>query len=87
MNDSGDQINIAREAILVDLKERFHKRDPGVRAASDIRKFLSQTNYFSGGGVMTCPICKTGQLQYNRSGYNMHVYARCSTEGCVAWME
>lgn len=38
-------------------------------------------------GTLACPICTTGTLGYRRAAYNGHVHARCSTEGCVAWME
>lgn len=39
------------------------------------------------GGAIDCPVCKTGQLKFSRSGYNGHIHAACTTEGCVAWME
>jgi hypothetical protein len=39
-------------------------------------------------GSIPCPNCKTGTLGFTRAGaYNGHVHARCSTEGCTAWME
>ena len=38
-------------------------------------------------GAISCPVCSTGSLQYSIAGYNGHIHARCSTEGCVAWME
>ena len=39
-------------------------------------------------GRIPCPNCKTGTLHFRRAGaYNGHVHARCTTEGCVAWME
>lgn len=38
-------------------------------------------------GSITCPACETGCVNYSRSGYNGHIHARCSTPGCVAWME
>jgi hypothetical protein len=38
-------------------------------------------------GRFPCPCCGIGTLAYSRSGYNGHVHARCSTEGCVAWVE
>ena len=35
-----------------------------------------------------CPACKTdGALSYSRTSSNGHISARCSTEGCVAFME
>lgn len=39
-------------------------------------------------GKIDCPAC--GQalaLTFSRSGYNGHIHAQCSTDGCVAWME
>lgn len=37
-------------------------------------------------GTIECPCCG-GKLSFSRSGYNGHIHARCSTEGCVRWME
>lgn len=37
-------------------------------------------------GSMSCPCC-AGKLAYSVSGLNGHVWAQCSTEGCVWWME
>lgn len=41
----------------------------------------------SSSGNITCPVCTKGRLSFSRSGYNGHIHARCSTEGCVSWME
>ena len=84
-----DRITVAREAILQELRRRWREdRCGGVTAPADISRFYQpQTNYFCGDGVMRCPICGTGQLQYSRSSYNGHVKARCSTKSCVAWQE
>lgn len=39
-------------------------------------------------GAINCPVCsKPDALAFSRSGYNGHIHARCSTEGCVSWME
>lgn len=39
-------------------------------------------------GVIDCPVCeKPKSLGYSRAGYNGHIHARCSTIGCVSWME
>lgn len=38
-------------------------------------------------GSLACPVCSTGTLGYRRAAFNGHIHARCSTEGCVAWME
>lgn len=37
-------------------------------------------------GKIDCPICG-GKLRFSRAGYNGHIHAACSTEGCVRWME
>jgi hypothetical protein len=37
-------------------------------------------------GALACPVCITGKLGYSVAS-NGHIHARCSTAGCVAWME
>ena len=37
-------------------------------------------------GVKTCPVCG-GKLHMSHSGYNGHVWGKCETENCLAWME
>lgn len=37
-------------------------------------------------GIIECPICK-GKLHVTHSAYNGHVWGKCETEGCVAWIE
>lgn len=37
-------------------------------------------------GVKTCPVCG-GKLHLSHSGYNGHVWGKCETENCLAWME
>lgn len=39
-------------------------------------------------GCIDCPACGGNQtLAFSRAGYNGHIHACCSTEGCVSWME
>ncbi len=38
-------------------------------------------------GTIPCEVCKSGELFYSVSEFNGHVWAKCSTENCVAWME
>lgn len=41
-----------------------------------------------GSGTIDCPACgKEKSLRFSRSGYNGHIHAGCTTEGCVRWME
>lgn len=38
-------------------------------------------------GQMPCPVCPSGTVRYTIAGVNGHVWARCSTEDCVRFME
>ena len=85
-----DRMKIARDAILDDLAKRYKAQDKTVAPLipeMEHHWYKPQRNYYSGAGKMECPVCKTGTLKYSRAGYNGHVHARCSTDGCVAWME
>lgn len=84
-----DPIMVARKAILQDLKQRASAKDSTVKPLDpkdEHRWYKPQDNYYSGQGKTACPIC-SGELRYSRAGYNGHVHAKCSTDGCVAWME
>jgi hypothetical protein len=37
-------------------------------------------------GVEECPVCK-GKLHLSHAACNGHVWGKCETKGCVAWME
>lgn len=37
-------------------------------------------------GIIECPKCK-GKLHYSISSYNNHVWGKCETENCLAWMQ
>jgi hypothetical protein len=36
---------------------------------------------------MACPLCGKGIIKYSIAGSNGHVWARCTTENCVAFMQ
>jgi hypothetical protein len=40
-----------------------------------------------GRGCITCPVCEKGQLHYSVASYNGHMWGKCSTDDCVAWMQ
>lgn len=85
-----DHITTARKAILDDLKARAMEGDVSVKATpkEDLGRWhMPQENYYVGCGKMKCPVCNEGELRYSRASYNGHVHAKCSTQGCVAWME
>ena len=37
-------------------------------------------------GTVVCPKCG-GVLHYGVSGYNGHMWGKCATRNCIAWME
>lgn len=41
----------------------------------------------AGRGYIVCPSCKTGVIKYSVAGVNGHMWASCSTKGCIAFME
>lgn len=90
MSNRADKMTVARKAILSDLKRRALEKDVTVKPLDPInghRWHKPQENYYSGSGSINCPVCNEGKLHYSRAGYNGHVHAQCSTNGCVAWME
>jgi hypothetical protein len=40
-----------------------------------------------GRGELPCPVCKVGTIGYSVASVNGHIWGRCSTKDCVAWME
>ena len=40
-----------------------------------------------GQGKVPCPLCKVGEVFYSVAASNGHMFAKCSTANCVAWME
>jgi hypothetical protein len=87
-----DRVGVARKAILDELQRRFDIGHPSVeRIAWPSRDSMCHEkglkDFIVGAGTMRCPICGTGTLGYSRAGYNGHIHAKCSTNGCVAWME
>lgn len=63
------------------LTERFRKAAP---ALSEIRKAHKGK---SGHGEIPCPTECGGTLHWGISGYNGHMRGRCTTAGCLNWIE
>jgi hypothetical protein len=40
-----------------------------------------------GQSSIACPVCESGTLRYSVAGYNGHMHGRCTTEGCMSWMQ
>ncbi len=65
------RIGAARQTIIAHLGGPWTKKKP-----------------IGGSGVIDCPCCKGEKtLSFSRASYNGHIHARCSTAGCVSWME
>lgn len=38
-------------------------------------------------GSVPCEVCGTGKIELSMASYNGHVHGKCTTEGCISWME
>lgn len=47
----------------------------------------SKKNPVSATGKVSCEACGTGEIHLSMSGYNGHIWGKCTTDGCVSWME
>lgn len=56
-------------------------------AAKDDAKAKGLGKGRGGAGSIPCPSCDGGTLRYSVASYNGHMHGRCSTLGCVSWME
>jgi len=64
-------------------KEHIKKTMLGVAATAQIREEHKGKDWV---GVIQCPVC-LGKLHIRHSGYNGHVWGKCSTEDCLSWAE
>lgn len=56
-------------------------------AAAEHAKAAGLKKGNGGGGRLLCPICKRGTLYYSVASLNGHIWGKCSTDGCVSWMQ
>lgn len=72
-------------------KERIDKMfEDGQRVMDAVTKDAADKGFRKGNGgdgVIDCPVCEDGRLAYRVSGYNGHRHAKCSSVGCVSFME
>lgn len=68
---------------LASHDEHMKKMMLALEVVSPIRKQHKGKDW---SGVLECPTCK-GKLHVRHAGYNGHVWAKCETENCVAWLE
>ena len=70
--------------------ERIVIMERGIKArhaAKDDAKSKGYGKGHGGYGAVDCPCCEGGKLQYSVASYNGHMHGRCTTKGCVSWME
>jgi hypothetical protein len=66
---------------------RMNRGIKGRHAAKDDAKAKGLGKGHGGNGAIPCPSCEGGTLHYSVAGYNGHMHGRCTTTGCVSWME
>lgn len=47
----------------------------------------SKKNRVSATGTVPCAACGTGTIHVSMAAYNGHVWGKCTTAGCVEWMQ
>jgi hypothetical protein len=62
---------------------RIAKTLLAMAAASEIKERYRGKNW---SGVIKCPACGGG-LHVSHAACNGHVWGRCETDGCAAWIE
>jgi hypothetical protein len=71
------------------LKERLEYFSRAMGPVSEWRKAQgwSKKNRVSATGKVPCNACGKGEIHLSMAAYNGHVWGKCTTEGCVSWME
>lgn len=72
-----EKIKLARSAIVFQILERLADR----MARGEKGEVIEMK------GDINCPVCKKGKVRYDAAMYNGHIWAKCSTEDCVDWVE
>lgn len=79
-----------REEAEADADKRMASIERTDRAFSAARQDADSRGLkkgHGGAGSLPCPACNAGTLRYSVASYNGHMHGRCSTDGCVSWMQ
>lgn len=69
---------------VAEFMERSRSLEPWTQSIRNRVRF----NGKSMSGVSDCPICETSRaLHWSCSAHNLHIHAKCTTDGCVSFME
>lgn len=75
------------EVEVIRSDEQMQKTLAAFRAAREDAKAKGYMVGHGGRDSMACPTKCDGTLHYSVAGVNGHMHGRCTTEGCVSWME
>ena len=75
------------EAREVEIEAATARSAIAIPAAHKDAKAKGYGKGHGGCDSLKCPICPDGTLRYSVAGYNGHMHARCTTAGCMSWME
>lgn len=81
---------MSQEEAEKEADERIDSMNRGIKArhaAKDDAKEKGFQKGQGGRGSLKCPCCENGTLFYSVASYNGHMHGKCSTDGCVSWME
>lgn len=65
------------------LDAHMVKLSLGLVAVQPIRDEYRGRDY---SGTLDCPVCK-GVLHVRHAGYNGHIWVKCESKDCIAWIE
>jgi transcriptional regulator with XRE-family HTH domain len=82
----GTKIKFADSETAKAEKEKFNKEIGFLKSVFELVRATGLGKGNGGQGSMTCPKCGK-DLFYTVSGYNGHIWAKCSTDGCIVFMQ
>lgn len=74
------------EAKCAASMDRFRKAMPAVNEWRKAQAW-SKRNRVSARGTVPCAACGTGTIHLSMAASNGHAWGRCTTAGCVSWVE
>ncbi len=77
----------SEEYIKSQLDEIEQSTERHRKAGAVVADFRERNRGKSAQQTLQCPACGTGELHLSITAYNGHVWGKCTTEGCLAWME
>ena len=69
------------------MKEDLTKSLKGITVAHKDAKEKGIVKGVGGSSSCPCPVCNKGTIKYSVASSNGHMHGRCTTEGCICWME